>query len=201
MPIIYFNKIAIHFSSNVIRSPKDIKNLEITGIDDVKRFVIELISDKFDSDINLYGYVQNDMFNDFCDLYKYIEAAGGVVKNESGEILFILRFGIWDLPKGKVEVGESAREAAIREVGEETGVVDAEIISKLPSTYHIYKQKDNWILKKTYWYSMKSADNDNLVPQTKEVITKAVWMTMGAAKKVLPESYRSLNDTLGYLFE
>ena len=32
-----------------------------------------------------------------------VEAAGGVVKNKQGEILFIFRRGKWDLPKGKIQ--------------------------------------------------------------------------------------------------
>jgi hypothetical protein len=48
--------------------------------------------------------------------FKYVEAAGGVVMNDSGELLMIHLRGRWDLPKGHVEMGESSREAALREV-------------------------------------------------------------------------------------
>jgi len=46
------------------------------------------------------------MWRDFCSHYQLIEAAGGVVLNSKREVLWILRNGIWDLPKGKVESGE-----------------------------------------------------------------------------------------------
>jgi len=57
-----------------------------------------------------------------------IEAAGGVVwrrgANRSVEVLLVHRprYDDWSLPKGKLERGESHRQAALREVREETGL-------------------------------------------------------------------------------
>ncbi|HJR25235.1 MAG TPA: NUDIX hydrolase [Acidimicrobiales bacterium] len=57
-----------------------------------------------------------------------IEAAGGVLwRRTSGDRVKILvihrpRYDDWSLPKGKLEAGESARSAALREVEEETGL-------------------------------------------------------------------------------
>ena len=53
---------------------------------------------------------------------RYIKAAGGLVRNQEGDYLFIKRLGKWDLPKGKVEAEEQMKEAAVREVEEECGV-------------------------------------------------------------------------------
>src|SRR5947209_9353514 len=49
-------------------------------------------------------------------------AAGGFVHTPQQEILLIFRRGKWDLPKGKLEAGESLQECAIRELKEETGI-------------------------------------------------------------------------------
>jgi len=46
----------------------------------------------FDEDLDM-------MWKEFGKHFKIIEAAGGIVENETGEILFILRNGIWDLPR------------------------------------------------------------------------------------------------------
>ena len=46
-------------------------------------------------------------------MFKVVEAAGGVVSNKNGEILFIRRMGKWDLPKGKIEKGESLEQACL----------------------------------------------------------------------------------------
>ena len=55
--------------------------------------------------------VQNDDFDSLMELFKaeftYIEAAGGFIENEDGEYLFIFRREKWDLPKGKLELGET----------------------------------------------------------------------------------------------
>ncbi len=52
----------------------------------------------------------------------FVRAAGGFVSAPDGRMLLILRNGRWDLPKGKVEPGETLLQAALREVQEETGI-------------------------------------------------------------------------------
>jgi 8-oxo-dGTP diphosphatase len=57
-----------------------------------------------------------------------IACAGGVVLTADGRVVLVRRAsdpaaGTWTLPGGAVEVGESAREAAAREILEETGLV------------------------------------------------------------------------------
>lgn len=53
-----------------------------------------------------------------------VVAVAAVVRNDSGDILMIERTdnGLWAIPGGAQEIGETTREAAIREVHEETGV-------------------------------------------------------------------------------
>ena len=56
-----------------------------------------------------------------------MECAGAVVRDEAGRLLLVLRGrdpgrGRWSLPGGRIEPGESAAEAAAREVREETGL-------------------------------------------------------------------------------
>jgi len=86
---------------------------------------------------------------------KLIYAAGGIVQNPKSQYLFIHRRGWWDLPKGKIESGESKRKAALREVNEEVGL-DCTITSSLRATHHVYMHKNKLVLKKTYWYLMYS---------------------------------------------
>ena len=47
-------------------------------------------------------------------MYMPLDAAGGVAYNEQGDILMIFRRGKWDLPKGKLDAGESIDECALR---------------------------------------------------------------------------------------
>ena len=49
-------------------------------------------------------------------MFNIIKAGGGVVNNNKNQILFIYRLKRWDLPKGKLDKGETIRECAEREV-------------------------------------------------------------------------------------
>ena len=62
-------------------------------------------------------------------LFTEVDAAGGLICNDLGEFLLIFRNGMWDLPKGKREKGESTAENAVREVMEECGIPAPEHIS------------------------------------------------------------------------
>ena len=55
-------------------------------------------------------------------MFKIVKAGGGVVENINSEILFIYRMKKWDLPKGKLDKGETIMECAKREVEEETSI-------------------------------------------------------------------------------
>lgn len=116
------------------------------------------------------------------DLIK-IQAAGGLlyrvtndVKNP--EILLIFRNDVWDLPKGKLEVGESIAECAAREVQEEIGLAkQPEIIAELGTTYHSYSLKNQTIEKETFWFVMSLAEEpDEFTPQKAEEITRVDWV-------------------------
>jgi ADP-ribose pyrophosphatase YjhB (NUDIX family) len=135
-------------------------------------------------------------FEDFVSLFWYLEAAGGVVHDESNARLFIYRFGKWDLPKGKIEKSESTIGAALREVTEETGLQSPQILAELPSTYHIYEHKGKKVLKRTYWYSMKYTGSGKPVPQTEEGITEAKWFKPEDFNIVFNNTYASLSSLI-----
>ena len=113
---------------------------------------------------------------DFFSAYKIVEAAGGVVFNPKNEILFIYRRGHWDLPKGKIDPGETPEIAALREVEEETGLTEVHRHEHLHTSYHIYKDRnDTKCLKPTYWYRM-TTENTQLKLQHEEDIETAEWL-------------------------
>lgn len=73
---------------------------------------------------------------DSNDAQSTYTAAGGVVSDATGELVMLLIRPSRDevrLPKGHVEAGETLRAAALREVAEETGYDDLEIIAPLGS--------------------------------------------------------------------
>ncbi len=136
---------------------------------------------------------------DFFSIYNVIPAAGGVVLNEKNEALFIFRRGFWDLPKGKIEEGETIEEAAVREVREEVGLKNVEIIRPLTVTYHTYRdRKGQRCLKLTHWFLMKTEEQTFKV-QTEEDIETAEWLTIPAFLQSNKVAYHNINDVIAFL--
>ena len=103
-------------------------------------------------------------------------SAGGVVIF-GNTILLLRKFnGDWVLPKGRVEEKEEIRDAALREVLEESGV-KAEIIKYIGMVHYNYKNlKGNETVYKTvHWYLMKTNSMES-VPQKKEGFAEATFV-------------------------
>lgn len=127
-------------------------------------------------------------------LYKVVKAAGGVVTHE-GRMLLIFRRGVWDLPKGKLDEGESSKVGAMREVEEETGAVVA-LGEKICTTYHTYTLNGSRILKRTKWYMMALLDDTKLAPQSEENIEKVAFMEPKQAQIALASSFSSIRHVV-----
>ena len=138
----------------------------------------------------------NELKKDFLSLYEINEAGGGLIQNDFGEFLFIFRRGFWDLPKGKIEQGETKKQAAIREVIEETGLKKVELIRKIGVTKHTFRNRlGKRIIKKSHWYLMQSQKQE-LTPQTSEDIEKAVWMHIPDFRKECHPVYKNIVEVL-----
>ena len=142
---------------------------------------------------------ENDYWTEFKKQFLFIEAAGGLVRNENKELLTIFRNGVWDLPKGKVEKGELIEEAAVREVEEETGVkIHKHYADSIQKVYHVYSLKKKLVLKETSWFIM-SAKSMILIPQREEGITKVYWMSELDLEKIFAiNTYLSIKILLNY---
>ena len=125
-----------------------------------------------------------------------ITAAGGLVQNSNGEFLLMYRRGFWDLPKGKLDLGESIPDCAVREVREETGLQSLELGPFICTTTHpyFYTWLNKDVVKHTHWFSMLSLANDTLVPQTEEDIEKLVWVTVPELPEYLNNTYPTIRD-------
>lgn len=129
--------------------------------------------------------------------YIVVKAAGGIVSNERGERLIMERNGRFDLPKGKVEAGESLAQAALRETMEETGIAGLTIGSLWAKTYHIYNLYGGWHFKQTSWFSMSASSSEPLTPQLDEGITNVGWMDCDNWSKHLLSSYATMRLLVG----
>lgn len=131
------------------------------------------------------------LWADFRAHFREIDAGGGLVRNDNYEFLLIYRKGKWDLPKGKIEEGETPEMGAVREVEEECGASGLKLGAQLPATYHIYEQDGVRFLKKTFWYGMTS-DQEEFVPQTEEDIEKVEWMRLNRAVVEALDTYPNI---------
>ena len=111
-----------------------------------------------------------------------------------GELLMIFRHTRWDLPKGKLEAGESIDDCAVREVEEETGIPRPRIESRLLVTDHFYRLDGQWMRKETTWYAMSYAGDAVPVPQTEEDITEIRWVDPARLDAYLATSYPTIVD-------
>ena len=127
-----------------------------------------------------------------CAEFLEVNAGGGLVSNRRGDYLLISRNGMWDLPKGHQDPGEDISVTALREVEEETGIMDLEMRSLICVTDHCYKRNGIWHLKHTWWYDMLHTDPADLTPQTEEDITKAAWVAKSSLPPYLLNTYPSI---------
>ncbi len=136
------------------------------------------------------------LIDDFESLYRLVPAAGGLVKNSKGKYLFIYRKKHWDLPKGKIEKGESKKEAAAREIMEETGLKKVKIKKRIKVTRHSYKgTKHKRNMKITYWYAA-TAKKQPLNPQEVESIELAEWKSLDGEFLKKGPVFKNINEVI-----
>ncbi|MDX1911796.1 MAG: NUDIX hydrolase [Saprospiraceae bacterium] len=167
-----------------------------------KKKVLKQFLDLLDKNRNIRAVVLYHpdlalLWADFVACFKWIEAAGGYVLNERDELLVFYRRGSWDLPKGKIDPGETPEIAAVREVQEETGLVQIELGSLITHTYHCYEEKGQRVLKKTWWFRMRTTDH-LLIPQTEEDIEEIRWVTPQEWLESGIKIYDNIRDVVKY---
>jgi 8-oxo-dGTP pyrophosphatase MutT (NUDIX family) len=155
----------------------------------------EMRQEKVHAGIYFHTNVQ-ELKKAFWKKFILVKAAGGLVVNEAGELLFIFRRGKWDLPKGKLDDDESLETCAVREVQEETGLQQVHLQKHLVTTYHTYDESGHHILKETYWYLLSASKNEPLIPQTIEQITQIEWADPANLNKYVSNTYPSIVDVL-----
>lgn len=127
-----------------------------------------------------------------------IIAAGGLLTNPQGQILWIYRRGFWDLPKGKLDEGETIQTCAVREVMEETGMQQIELHDLLKYTNHTYFDSYNnqEVTKRTYWFHMTIANMQTGRPQITEDIEKIEWHSLATSKYCLEHTYPTILEVI-----
>lgn len=183
-------------------NPKDWTNLLVKHPKQQKKYLLRYIDAlertgcRYQSIIIRTDELQR-LWAEFSSYYKILEAAGGVVHNAENKVLAIYRRNFWDLPKGKIDAGETKEQAAIREIQEETGLNELELGRFITSTYHTYRdRKRERVIKISHWFKVSTKETD-LIPQTEEDIEKAVWVDLEHLKKetaIYPNILEVLNQ-------
>lgn len=143
--------------------------------------------------LNIFCTDPQKAIDNFCAALPVVKAAGGLVENAVGEVLMIRRKGWPDLPKGHIDEGESAEQAAVREVMEETGLAEVEIVAPLCTTRHFHNAYGRWEVKQTEWYLMYAAgESPELLPEEGEQITSAEWLRARRLWEAVGSSYSTI---------
>lgn len=137
-----------------------------------------------------------ELWQHFQSIFTVIHAGGGLVSNADHAYLFIYRNEKWDLPKGKLDPGETIEQCAVREVEEECGIHQLTLGEKIKNTYHIYEFKGKTVLKITHWYKMNYQGNEKLIPQVEEGITKVAWIPVQDFDRVKKNTYANILEVL-----
>ena len=101
------------------------------------------------------------------------------------------RQGIWALPKGKIDPGESAAEAAVREVREETGV-EGDLVEKLGDVRYVYTAtwegaKGERIFKVVSFFLLRAGRGkiDEIDDAMRIEVDEARWLPLDEAARLL----------------
>jgi len=200
---VFFNEYCISFLLNKEISINDnsARDFGINCVGDFFNILESIEKGNSVTEKDVFCFLSEVMFHKIFENITSLPAAGGVVKNKKDQLLFIKRLGCWDLPKGKMEKGETPEKTALREVAEECGICHHEIVKKLHSTVHLYRSPyikacNNWVVKKTFWFEMTLKEDECLTPQTEEDISMVRWFSRDQLTMVRNSTYRSLKGLL-----
>ena len=196
---VFFNQKLILLTTDIISPREDSPFFYVKFTN--KKFVVQMLKSKKVKMLYLYHSKEDKLWYYFLNMFKLIEAAGGLVRNlKTNHFLFIFRNKKWDLPKGRINKNEEVQKAAIREVEEETGVESLSITKPLNTTYHIFKRNRKYRLKKTFWYLMETNYNGELTPEIKEGIEKAIWIDKKLIVSLKSQMYQNINLIISTYF-
>ena len=196
---VFFNQKFILLTTDIISPREDSPFFYVKFTN--KKFVVQMLKSKKVKMLYLYHSKEDKLWYYFLNMFKLIEAAGGLVRNlKTNHFLFIFRNKKWDLPKGRINKNEEVQKAAIREVEEETGVENLSITKPLNTTYHIFKRNRKYRLKKTFWYLMETDYNGELTPEIKEGIEKAIWIDKKLIVSLKSQMYQNINLIISTYF-
>ncbi|MHA1731518.1 MAG: NUDIX hydrolase [Promethearchaeota archaeon] len=118
-----------------------------------------------------------------------VTCAGGVVFNNEGKIALLEKASKneWVIPKGHVEPGETKEEAGLREIREETGLRDLEVVDYIDLYRDEKVRGGKPVLKEVYIYAVRhSGPDEALSPDNiEDHFTGCRWAPLNEALQLL----------------
>lgn len=126
-------------------------------------------------------------------------SAGGVVyRNRGGRIeVFFIKdsFGRWSFPKGKMQLGETLAETAVREIREEIGLEGLRLVASLGKTSFRFWREAGLIEKTVHLFLFRAPEGARARVAKVEAIQGGAWMPVHCAFQV--SGYRNSDKLLG----
>lgn len=124
-------------------------------------------------------------------------SAGGVIYRWRGGAAHVLlirdRYQHWGFPKGHLEGAETAADAALREVREETGLAELVLGPRLQTIDWFFRFRGRLIHKFCHFYLIESPRGETC-PQLDEGITECIWLPLNEAIRAI--SYDNAREVL-----
>lgn len=178
-------------ANNFCENLLSVDNKCVKNFDDLVSKIRRWLDDETPENLDLGDTDGEKLALAIKNVFRQAPAAGGVVVIDN-QFVAIERNSIPDLPKGHIEKGETPEVAAVREVEEETGITDLEIIKELPATWHCYLLDNQWTIKKTNWYLMRTNSGMKNIPQIEEGISKVYLIDKEHVKDFQEKTFASL---------
>jgi 8-oxo-dGTP pyrophosphatase MutT (NUDIX family) len=131
-----------------------------------------------------------------------ISSGGVLVRRLNGEWMFAAirpngkPAGVWALPKGLVDRGESPEATALREIAEETGV-EGRSLGKLGDVRYVYSRAGARIFKIVSFYLVRYSRGrlGELAPEQRREVAEVQWLPLVDAERLL--AYRGEREMAG----
>jgi mutator protein MutT len=137
---------------------------------------------------------------------KQEKSAGGVIIRKEDNIIIVLLIrdmnGNWTFPKGLIEPNETAEQAALREIAEETGLRKLKLLTALKEIHYQFQRQNESVSKTVTYYLYEELEDETVICQKEEGISAYNWLPLEKALDFVsyPKSNRQLiNEVIEYL--